>query len=116
MTSTIPFKQWDVILVQFPFTDFQSTQKRPALVISPDGYNKDGDLIIAFITSQIQKPPRPGDFTLADWKSAKLPKPSLIRMNLATIAQSIVAKKLGRLSTTDISSFQKHFRDFFLGK
>ena len=116
MTSTTNFKQWDIVLVQFPFTDFQSTKKRPALVISPNIYNKSDDLIIAFITSQIQQPPRPGDFVISDWKTAKLPKPSLIRMKFATITQSIVAKKLGRLNTADISVFKSHFKEFFLGK
>ena len=114
MTSTISFKQWDIVLVQFPFTDFQSTKKRPALVISPNLYNRDDDLIVLFITSQLDRTSRPGDYLIREWKVANLPKPSLIRMKIATITQSIVDKKLGRLSTVDISSFKKHFREFFL--
>jgi mRNA interferase MazF len=114
MTSTISYKQWDIILVQFPFTDFQSSKKRPALVISPDLYNSDDDLIILFITSQLDRTSRPGDYFIKEWKAANLPKPSMIRMKMATITQPIVDKQLGRLSAVDISSFKSHFREFFL--
>jgi len=112
MTS---FKQWDIILVRFPFTDFQSSKKRPALVISPDQFNKSDNLIIAFITSQLDRTPRPGDYHLQDWQKANLPKPSLIRMKLATISKSIVHKKLGRLSQKDIENYKIQFINFFFG-
>lgn len=116
MRSMTGYRQWDIILVQFPFTDFKSAKKRPALVISPDKFNKSDDLIIAFMTSQMDRSPQPGDYQIEDWKGASLPKPSLIRMKLATISKSIVHKKLGRLSQIDINAFKSQFVSFFIGK
>ncbi len=48
-----PCSCWDIVLVPFPFTDLTTSKKRPALVVSPDSYNSGPDVIIAFITSQL---------------------------------------------------------------
>ena len=109
------YKKWDIILVSFPFTNLRSSKKRPALVISPDEYNSSEDLIIAFITSQIDRAYKPGDYHIQEWQQAKLPKPSMIRMKLATIEKSIVVKKMGQLSENDIGQFQGVFSEFFSG-
>ena len=51
----IRFKQRDIILISFPFTDLSSSKQRPALVISSNKYiNSREDLIIVAITSQIK--------------------------------------------------------------
>ena len=112
--SMTSFSQWDFILLPFPFTDFQTTKKRPALVVSPDEYNEGEDIIITFVTSQLDRTPRPGDYYLEDWQKAKLPKPSMIRMKFATISNSIVEKKLGRMSQKDIKKFKIQFISFFI--
>ncbi len=112
MKSTTIYNKWDIILVPFPFTDLKTTKKRPALVISPNLYNKGPDIIIAFITSQLDGNKRLGDYLIKEWGDAKLPKPSMIRMKFATIDQSIVVKKLGKLTAPDIKSFQKQLIQF----
>lgn len=58
----------DVVLVRFPFTDLSSTKKRPALVVSPDGFTANhGDLVVLAMTSQTQTD---SSFRLQNWKSA----------------------------------------------
>ena len=113
MRSTMTYKKWDIILVPFPFTDLTSNKKRPALVISPDDYNGGPDVLIIFITSKIEKEKRVGDYLIDRWEESKLPKPSLIRMKFATIDKSIIVKKIGILSSYDISKFQKVLIKFF---
>ncbi len=113
MKSTMTYKKWDIILVRFPFTDLTTSKKRPALVISPDKYNTGPDILISFITSKLDREKRIGDYKIARWEESKLPKPSLIRMKFATIDQTIVIKKLGRLSEFDISEFQEEIVRFF---
>lgn len=39
--STINYRQGDVILVPFPFTDLSTIKQRPALIISADLFNAD---------------------------------------------------------------------------
>ena len=52
--STIPFKQGDVILIPFPFTDFSTLKQRPAVILSGDKFNQTHqDVIVAAISSTI---------------------------------------------------------------
>ncbi len=108
-----PCSRWDIVLVPFPFTDLTACKKRPALVVSPDNYNSGPDVVIAFITSQLTTPPRPGDHLITDWQASGLPKPSQLRMKLATISRRIVIKKLGRLTPAEKSRVQAVTRRFF---
>ncbi|NIP39861.1 MAG: type II toxin-antitoxin system PemK/MazF family toxin [Candidatus Dadabacteria bacterium] len=109
MTS---YKKWDIVLVPFPFTDLKTTKKRPALVIYPDNYNKVFDLVILFITSQMDIPRRPGDYHISEWKKCGLPKPSMIRMKFATIHKSIVVKTIGKLTKQDAKGLTKNLIEF----
>ena len=61
------YKKWDVIQVFFPFTDFKSSKKRSALIVSPEKYNQEEDLVIAFITSNITGKSRMGDYMIHEW-------------------------------------------------
>jgi len=47
------YKQGDIIVVKFPFTDRSEFKKRPALIISNETVNKTNDYLIAQITSKI---------------------------------------------------------------
>ncbi|MDA3790595.1 MAG: type II toxin-antitoxin system PemK/MazF family toxin [Desulfobacula sp.] len=107
------YKKWDIVLVPFPFTDLSATKKRPGLIISPDKYNKNLNVIIAFITSKIDTPHQLGDYKTLKWKKAGLPKPSIIRMKFTTIDKSIIIKTLGSLDEADSKSFTQTLIDFF---
>jgi mRNA interferase MazF len=106
-------KKWDVILVPFPFSDLSSVKRRPALIVSPKTYNTGKDVVIAYITSQVNSPLRFGDYKLQKWKEAGLPKPSLIRMKFATIDKTIIVKKLGKLENIDSEEIEKILLAFF---
>lgn len=107
------YKTWDVILVPFPFTNLSRVKKRPALIISPDSYNSDRDVIILFITSNIHAYPKPGDHLIEFWQESGLPKPSMTKMKFATIATTIIDKKIGSLHNSDRSAIKEKMRDFF---
>jgi len=108
-------KKWDIILVSFPFTYLKSIKKRPALVVSPSEYNRNGDVIVAFITSKMDRAYIKGDYRIDKWATAGLPKPSMIRMKFATIHNSIIAKKIGQLSAADVDLFKRELVEFFSG-
>lgn len=112
--STIICEKWDIVLVNFPFSDLSSAKKRPSLIISPDAYNKYDDVIIAYVTGNIPTELRHLDHLIEKWAEAGLVKPSIIRMKFATITKSIIHKKLGVLSITDRKNFSKKIIDFFL--
>ncbi|MCG2588227.1 type II toxin-antitoxin system PemK/MazF family toxin [Rhodohalobacter sulfatireducens] len=108
-------KTWDIVLVPFPFTNLQTTKKRPALIISPDNYNKGPDFIILFITSNVKSFGRTGDTIIKKWKESGLPNPSMIRMKFATLERSMILKKIGNLNNTDRERVRKTILDFFDG-
>jgi mRNA interferase MazF len=92
----------DVILVPFPFTDQTTTKRRPAVVIASSGYNRArADLILLAVTSQVRASLPFGDALLADWQSAGLVKPSVLKSLVTRIEQGLVTKRLGRLSVPD---------------
>jgi mRNA interferase MazF len=108
-------RKWDIVLVSFPFTDLTTAKKRPALVVSPDGYNKSGqDVVIAFLTSRMDVSPRPGDHPIRFWKQSGLLKASLLRMKFATIDREIIVKKIGSLLKEEQNSVRDVLREFFL--
>jgi len=94
----------DIVLVRFPFTDLSSDKLRPALVIAPQ--NLEGDVILAFITTQINKEELCDIFISskdADFNRTGLKRDSLIKINkLATLNKRIIIGKIGVLSAKSI--------------
>ena len=54
------YKQGDIVIVNFPFTDLSNSKVRPAVVISNDKINISGDYIIVMISTQEIR----GDFSV----------------------------------------------------
>ena len=48
MPSTTRYRRRDIVLVSFPFTDLSSSKRRPALVISPDSFNEQGQDVVLY--------------------------------------------------------------------
>ena len=115
MLSTIPYKQGDIVVVSFPFTDLASTKRRPAVVISPDVFHAlQGDLVLAAVTSQIS--PMVGSVLLGrdEVSDGALPKDSMVRLGkIFTLHSSLVAKKLCRLTPQKKGSLLGDVRTFF---
>lgn len=101
MPSTISYKQGDVLLVPFPFTDQSGQKQRPAVVLSGDAYNQvHPDLIMAPITSQIRGA---GDeMEVAEWQTAGLLKPSVVKPLLSSFEDRLVRRQLGKLTQADL--------------
>jgi mRNA interferase MazF len=96
------FQFGDVVLVPFPFTDQSTTKQRPGVVVSSAAYHRARrDLILMAITSQMRGTGAFGELVVEDWQAAKLIRPSAIKPVLATLEQTLVIKKLGRLSGAD---------------
>jgi mRNA-degrading endonuclease toxin of MazEF toxin-antitoxin module len=108
MPSTTSFRQGDVVLVPFPFTDLSAIKQRPALVLSPERFNNvRTDLVVAAITSQIPEPVGEDEILLsdADLRTAGLPKASIVRLGkIFTIHQGLIRKKLGYVPDSTLKS------------
>ncbi len=50
------YRQREIVLVPFPYSDLSTTQKRPVLIVSNNSYNaKYNDVIVCVVPSQTRK-------------------------------------------------------------
>jgi len=98
----------EVVLVPFPFTDLSGAKKRPAVIVSSNGYNASRrDLVIVAVTSQVRTPLGFGEALLADWQAAGLIKSSVFKPVFTTIEQGLVVRTLGALSAADVRTLRE---------
>jgi mRNA interferase MazF len=105
------FKAGDIVLVPFPYRDRLAERARPAVVLSTAQYNRQGDVVVAAITSHAGRVST--DFTLSDWTGAGLKVPSTVRMLLATVASSRVLLHIGHLTDRDWTEVRSRLRVVF---
>jgi mRNA interferase MazF len=104
----MPYSFGDVVLVPFPFTDQSGAKKRPAVIVSGDAYNTHRrDVVIMAITSQVRQPLGFAEALLADWQSAGLIKPSVLKPVFTTIEQGLVVRAMGKLSVGDLRALRE---------
>lgn len=81
----------DVVVVPFPFTDSPQAKRRPAVVLSRLGFDRDADHSLLAQITKAKKSARPGDVPL-DHQRATLPEQSMVRMKLFTIYNRVILK------------------------
>ena|SRR3989344_8980487 len=96
----------EIVLIKFPFTDLESTKKRPALVVQHTKLSPKIQMcIVAMVTSKIDGLKFPGDVLLKEWKNAGLLNPSIVRLSkLVTVDFPLIDQKLGSLGKSDLSA------------
>ncbi|MCW3111167.1 MAG: growth inhibitor [Segetibacter sp.] len=89
------YKQREIVLVPFPYSDLSSVKRRPVLIISNNSYNKRfPDTLVCVITSNLFK----DEYSLyvkdSDLEIGILPEPSIIKCHkLFTVEQSKILKR-----------------------
>lgn len=93
-------RQRDILLIPIPFTDLQTTKRRPVLVLSNDTYNRTSeDILVAAMTSNLQSKFFGITVDPRDVEVGVLKRTSLIRADkLYTLSKRIILKKFGRLT------------------
>jgi mRNA interferase MazF len=84
-----------IVLIPFPFTDLTSSKLRPALVL----YESEKDVVVAFISSKVDKP-KPPDITVntnhPEFKKTGLKVASLLKLDkVATISKHLILGEIG---------------------
>jgi mRNA interferase MazF len=96
----IMYKQREIVLVPFPFTDLSGIKKRPVLIVSNDGFNeKSRDILVCVITSKEHY----DDFSIPigdeNLEYGFLPESSVIKtQNLFTLQQTKIIKKYSSIN------------------
>jgi len=89
--------QGDILLIPIPFSDLKTHKKRPVLVLSNSGYNRNNqDVLVAAITSNLEQKEYTITITSADLDEGDLKYKSVIRADkIYSLSQAIVLKKFG---------------------
>lgn len=99
------YKQGDILIVPFPFSDLSNVKQRPVLVLSKSADSeKSEDIITCGITSNLKNLRYSVLFDNDNLAEGKIPLKSRIKVDkLFTINKGIVKKKLARV---DESTFE----------
>jgi mRNA interferase MazF len=91
-------KQFDIVVVPFPYSDQLAEMRRPALVVSSNAFNKKHGLLWVVMITSATNAKRPDDIAISANSKTGLPAPSLIRPSkIATIEPERVARVAGRI-------------------
>lgn len=104
-----------MVLVPFPFTDLSGRKRRPALVVSPEGFHEE-DLILCAITSRLPE-------RLSEWETSlgagdmveeRLPKKSVVKVGkLFTMHRELIARRFGAVKEQKLQEILGKLRTLF---
>jgi mRNA interferase MazF len=115
MPSSTVYKQGDVVLVPYPFTNQEASKQRPALVISANWVNiETQDIILVSMTTVIPTDPLRDqvELTVPDQRMCHIDRPCIIKTEkIFTIEKARVIKTLGRVSPGTLENVLHHIDD-----
>ncbi len=99
------YKQGDIVLVRFPYTDYTNYKVRPALVVSNRIINTGSDVILAQMTTKKYHDPLRIKITNQDLTDPFRPpktKGYVHCKKVAVMDQSIIYKKISSLKNSEL--------------
>ena len=97
--------QGDIVLVNTPFSNLNVSKKRPVLIVSKDEYNnKQQDIIVVAVTSNLVSKNYTVEFDNADMKQGNILTKSCVRADkIFSLDKSLIIKKFGSVSNDIIA-------------
>ena len=113
--TPLTFRQKDLLLMPFPYSDLSQTKVRPVLVVSNDRYNAhSGDLIVCCVTSAISHEFYTVVLTPDSLEEGWITENCGVKTeNIAKIDKSKVIKKIGRLKEKSFALVLEKIRMLF---
>ena len=103
------YKQGDIILIPFPFSDLTSAKQRPAVVVSNDQFNQN-NYIVAKITSVIRNDRFSFSINSNDI-DRELKYKSEVRVNeLFTVNSSVIIKKFASFNKSKLKKLTQDIK------
>lgn len=97
----------EVILVRYPFSALSGVRVRPAIVVNAPHVSQ--DVFIVPLTSRTASL-LDGEFLLADWAGAGLHVPTAVKRGLYTAHETLILKRVGRLTPADAEQVDQSLR------
>lgn len=104
------FKQGDIVLIPYPYTDLSSVKKRPVIILSRDTINRDS-YIVAKITSVLRSDGFSFQIQNTDLDNP-IPKQSEVRTNeIFTAHKSLIIKKFCTMKRIALIALTERVKD-----
>ena len=89
------YKQREIVLVPFPYSDLSASKRRPVLIVSNNDFNeKFEDVVVCVITSNIHKDEYALDIRNEDLEIGMLPERSVVKAHkLFSVHTSKIIRK-----------------------
>ena len=94
-------KPGDIVVLPFPFTDKNSTKRRPALVISSQKFNDDNNQSVFAMITTAKQSSWISDTPIKNSETTGLTANSVVRMKLFTLENQFIFRQIGHLSSDD---------------
>ena len=94
------YKQRDIVLVPFPFSDLSGRKVRPVLILSNDAYNqRSADVVVCGLTTNLRPVPYSiiVDVTDVEQPGTLKQKGKIKADTIASLEQSLLIKQIARL-------------------
>jgi mRNA interferase MazF len=104
---------WDVALVPFPFMEIPASKKRPALIVSSRTFNSTNEHSIFAMITTAKSSTWPSDYMLLEPLVAGLKRNCYVRWKTFTLPNSMITRRLGKLSSEDQAQIGAQIRAIF---
>ena len=98
------YEPWCVVVVPFPFVDRRQTKRRPAVVLSPTGFQEGHGCAVLGMITDARNPRWPSDVLIGDIAAAGLAFASVFRCKLFTLDSRLILARIGGLVRSDRSA------------
>ncbi len=107
------YKQGEIIIVPFPFTDLSDKRQRPVLVLSKEEDNKlFGDIVTCGITSNLKNSKYSVLIDNFSLENGSIPRKSRIKINkLFTLDKKTIKKSVARVNKETFEKVKKEFNN-----
>ena len=109
------FKQKELVLLPYPFSDQVGSKVRPAIIVSNDNFNKRcEDCVMVPLTTLIKDEPFSLIVNQDSLESGKLLKQSRVRIDkIFTIKKSVIIMQIGKINDKTLEKIKTEINKVF---
>lgn len=107
------YNQADIVIVPFPYTDLSGSKSRPVIIISNSNVNKDKDVIVAQITSNLHSDEFSFKIKNEDINSALIYESEIRCHKLFTIDKKLIKRKISQLDDISFKQLIEKIKSLF---
>ena len=107
------YNRYDVVLVQFPFTERRGQKQRPAIVLTDRDFNDAHAHAVTAMVTTASNTRWASDLHIVAFAEAGLHTPCVARMKMFTVAEDLIIGRIGTLAVQDQTNIKTAMRSLF---